>query len=68
MFEAICYRRTRVCLSCKKRGQHCRVRSLRRAHRGCAVYGWECEACGTIVTDREGLYAKNGVLDVGGPI
>jgi len=67
MFERHCFRRTRVCLSCKKKGQHCRVRSLTRAHRGEAVYGWECESCGSVVTDLEGLYARNGVLDVGAP-
>ena len=67
MFERICHRRTRVCAACKKKGQHSRVRSSGRGHQGFPLYGWECEECGSVITDHEGPHARNGVLDVGAP-
>lgn len=58
MFERICHRRTRRCLACQKTGQHSRVQSKQRQQ-----YGWECEACGSVVMDQDGCFSEQGSLD-----
>ena len=55
--ERICLRDPQWCPNCRKRGTHTRVKTD-RFRRGFPVYGWECEACGSVHTDEEGLIPK----------
>lgn len=58
MFERHCVRDDVHCPVCRMKTTHCRVRSLTKFVAGQAVYGWECETCGSVHTDSEGLYTK----------
>jgi hypothetical protein len=62
--ERICLRDERYCLNptCRKYCQstmHIRVKTDKYdVSQAMDVYGWECETCGSVKTDKEGLMPR----------
>lgn len=59
MYERICLRDPQWCPICRKTSIHTRVKTDKyNPRKANAIYGWECESCGSVRTDDEGLIPK----------